>query len=161
MSNHFLTFLERKNLVISNFDYLFVFISKLKNNIVETTNVGLCYPNESNIVLSGFLDSDYVGCKLDRKSTSGKCHLLGSSLISWNSKKQACVPLSIAEVEYIWLKHQYMDYGVKLEKVPLYFDNTSTINLTKNPIQHSKTKHIEIIFKKVILKSSLLKLKTN
>jgi len=37
-----------------------------------------------------------------------------------------------------------MDYGVKLEKVPLYCDNTSAINLTKNPIQHSKTKHIEI-----------------
>ena len=37
-----------------------------------------------------------------------------------------------------------MDYGVKLEKVPLYFDNTSAINLTKNPIQHSKSKHIEI-----------------
>ena len=37
-----------------------------------------------------------------------------------------------------------MDYGVKLEKVPLYCDNTSAINLTKNPIQHSKTKHIKI-----------------
>jgi len=37
-----------------------------------------------------------------------------------------------------------MDYGVKLEKVPLCCDNTSAINLTKNPIQHSKTKHIEI-----------------
>ena len=37
-----------------------------------------------------------------------------------------------------------MDYGVKLEKVPLYCDNTSAINLTENPIQHSKTKHIEI-----------------
>jgi len=119
-----------------------------------TTNVGLRYPNESNIVLSGFSDSDYAGCKLDRKSTSGTCHLLGSSLISWNSKKQACVALSTAEAKYIeaghacaqsiWLKHQLIDYGVKLEKVPLYCDNTSAINLTKNSIQHSKTKHIEI-----------------
>ena len=39
------------------------------------------------------------GCKLDRKSTSGTCHLLGSSLISWHSKKQACVALSTAEAE--------------------------------------------------------------
>jgi len=119
-----------------------------------TTNVGLWYPNESNIVLSGFSDSDYTRWKLDRKSTSGTCHLLGSSLISWNSKKQACVALYRAETEYIaarhacaqsiWLKHQLMDYGVKLEKVPLYCDNTNAINLTKNPIQHSKTKHIEI-----------------
>jgi len=91
---------------------------------------------------------------LDRKSTIGTCNLLGSSLISWNSKKQACVALSKAEAEYIaaghacaqsiWLKHQLMDYGVKLENVPLYCDNTSAINLTKNPIQHSKPKHIEI-----------------
>jgi len=63
------------------------------------------------------------------------------SLISWNSKKQACVALSTAEADYIasghacaqsiWLKHQLMDYGVKLEKVPLYCDNTSAVNLTK------------------------------
>ena len=62
--------------------------------------------------------------------------------------------LSTAEAEYIaagqgcaqmiWLKHQLLDYGVRLSKVPLYCDNTSAINLTKNPIQHSKTKHIEI-----------------
>ena len=62
--------------------------------------------------------------------------------------------LSTAEPEYIlaghdcaqiiWLKHQLLDYGVKLSKVPLYCDNTSAINLTKNLIQHSKTKHKEI-----------------
>ena len=40
------------------------------------------YPNESNIILIGFSDFDYVGCKLDRKSPSGTCHLLGSSIIS-------------------------------------------------------------------------------
>ena len=68
-----------------------------------TTNVGLWYPNESNIVLSGFSDSDYAGCKLDRKSDT--CHLLGSSLISWNNKKEACVALSIDEVEYIVVGH--------------------------------------------------------
>jgi len=62
--------------------------------------------------------------------------------------------LFISKVEYITvghgcaqiirLKHKLLDYGVKLVKVPLYCDNTSSINLTKNSIQHSKTKHIEI-----------------
>ncbi|XP_068465677.1 uncharacterized mitochondrial protein AtMg00810-like [Phaseolus vulgaris] len=66
-----------------------------------TTNVGLWYPSYSPIHLIGYSDSDFVGCKLDQKSTSDTCHLLGSSLISWHSKKQACVSLSTAEVEYI------------------------------------------------------------
>jgi len=56
-----------------------------------TTNVGLRYPNEATLNLKGYLDSDFAGCKLDKKSTSGTCHLLGASLISWNSKKQTCV----------------------------------------------------------------------
>ena len=63
--------------------------------------MGLWYPNEATLNLKGYSDSDFTGCKLDRKSTSGTCHLLGASIISWNSKKQACVTLSTAEVEYI------------------------------------------------------------
>jgi len=66
-----------------------------------TTNVGLWYPSEVSVNLVGYSDYDFVGCKIDRKSTSGTCHLLGSSLISWHSKKQACVALSTAEAEYI------------------------------------------------------------
>jgi len=107
-----------------------------------TTNVGLWYPSHSPIHLIGYSDSDFAGCKLNRKSTSGTCHLLGSSLISWHSKKQACVALSTTEPEYIvagsccaqilWLKQQLADFGLKISKVPLMCDNTSTINLTKN-----------------------------
>jgi len=107
-----------------------------------TTNVGLWYPNEATLNLKGYLDSDFAGCKLDRKSMSGTCHLLGASLISWNSKKQACVALSTAEAEYIaagsccakicWLKLQLSDFGLKVTKVPLFCDNTNAINLSKN-----------------------------
>jgi len=80
--------------------------------------------------------------------------LLGSSLISWHNKKQVCVALSTIEAEYIvagnyyaqilWIKQQLEDFGVKMSKVPLLCDNTSAISLTKNQIQHSRTKHIEI-----------------
>jgi len=66
-----------------------------------TINVGLWYPFHSPIHLIGYSDSDFARCKLDTKSTSGTCHLLRSSLISWHSKKQACVALSTAEAEYI------------------------------------------------------------
>ena len=102
----------------------------------------------------GYSDSDFGGCKVDRKSTSGTCHLLGCSLVSWNSKKQACVALSTTEAEYIaagsccaqsiWIKHHLEDYGIHLDNIPLRCDITSAINLTKNPIMHSRTKHIEI-----------------
>ena len=62
-----------------------------------TTVVGLWYPGEVSLKLIGYSDSNFVGCKIDRKSTGGTCHLLGSSLISWHNKKQACVALSTAE----------------------------------------------------------------
>jgi len=64
------------------------------------------------------------------------------------------VALSTVEAEYIvlgsfcaqilWLKQKIEDFGIKINKVPLLFDNTSAINLTKNQIEHSRTKHIEI-----------------
>jgi len=102
----------------------------------------------------GYSDSDFAGCKLDRKSTSGTCHLLGSSLISRHRKKQGCITLSTAEAEYIvagsccaqilWIKQQLEDFGLKISKVHLLCDNTSAISLTKNQVQHSRTKHIEI-----------------
>jgi len=59
--------------------------------------MGLWYPSHFPIHLVGYSDSDFAGCKLDNKSTSETCHLLGSNLISWHSKKQACVALSTTE----------------------------------------------------------------
>ena len=76
-------------------------VKRIMKYLKGTSSVGLWYPSHSPIDLIGYSDSDFAGCKLDRKSTSGTCHLLGSSLISWHSKKQACVALSTAEAEYI------------------------------------------------------------
>jgi len=128
--------------------------NQISKYLKGTISVGLWYPSHSPIHLVGYFDSNFSGCKLDRKSISGTCHLLGSSLISWHSKKQACVALSTAEVEYIvassccaqilWIKQQLEDFRLKVSNMPLFSDNTSAINLTKNQIQHSKTKHIEI-----------------
>jgi len=117
-----------------------------------TINSGLWYPKGTSLSLIGFSDFDFAGCKLYRKSTSGTCHLLGSSLVSWNCKKQAFVTLSIVEVEYIvarsfctqslWMKQQLEDFGVTLDNIPLKCDNNSAINLSKNPIMPFRTKHI-------------------
>jgi len=129
-------------------------VKRILKYLKGTKSLGLWYPRGANISLVGYNDSDFGGCKVDKKITSGTCHLLGCSLISWHSKKQACVALSTTKMEYIivgsccaqfiWIKHQLRDYGIHLENIPLRCDNTSAINLTKNPIMHSRTKHIEI-----------------
>jgi hypothetical protein len=59
-------------------------------------NIGLWYPKGAQFELVGFSDSDYASCKVDRKSTSGGCQLLGRSLVSWSSKKQNSLALSTA-----------------------------------------------------------------
>ena len=91
---------------------------------------------------------------MDRKSTSGSCQFLGNSLTSWYSKKQNLVSLSTAEAEYIvagaccsqilWIAQQLRDLGVDLKGIPIKCDNTSAICITKNPVQHSRTKYIEV-----------------
>ena len=132
----------------------FKVVKRILKYLKGPTSVGLWYPSHSPINMDGYSDSDFLGCKLDRKSTSDTCHLLGANLISGHSKKQTCVGLSTTKVEYIvvgsscaqilWIKRQLEDFGLKVNNVPLLCDNTSAINLTKNQIQHSRTKHIEI-----------------
>ena len=99
------------------------------------------------------MDSDYAGCKVKRKSTSGTCQLLGRSLVSWSSKKQKSVALSTVEAyisagsccaQLLWMKATLSDFGIKFKQVPLVCDNESAIKLTNNPVQHSRTKHIHV-----------------
>ena len=68
---------------------------------LSTHQVSLWYPKEARFHLVGYSDLDYAGCKIDRKSTSEGCHLLGRSLVAWTSKKQNSMALSTAEAEYI------------------------------------------------------------
>jgi hypothetical protein len=76
-------------------------VKRIMRYLVYTPKFGLWYPKGSTFDLIGYFDADYVGCKIDRKSTSGTCQFLGRSLVSWASKKQNSVALSTAEAEYI------------------------------------------------------------
>jgi len=64
------------------------------------TNVGMWYLGGVSLNLVGFSDFDFAGCKLDKKNTSGTCHLFRSNLDSWHSNKQTCIVLSTIEIEY-------------------------------------------------------------
>ena len=66
-----------------------------------TLNYGLWYSKGSDCSLVGYTDSDFSGCKSDRKSTSGTCHIFSNSLVSWHSKKQVSIALSTADAEYM------------------------------------------------------------
>ena len=76
-------------------------VNRILRYLVYTPRFGLWYPKDTNFSLAGYTDSDWAGYKDDRKSTSGACHFLGRSLISWSSKKQNCISLSTAEAEYV------------------------------------------------------------
>ena len=76
-------------------------VKRILRYLKHILSIGLWYPKGAIFELVGYFDSDYAGCKVDRKSTSGGCHLLGRSLMSWFSKKQNSVALSTAEAEYI------------------------------------------------------------
>ena len=129
-------------------------VKRILKYLKGTAYFGLWYSSGASPSLIDYSDVDYGGCKIDKKNTSGTCHLLGCSLVSWHSKKQVCVALSTIEAKYIatgnccaqflWMKQQLEDYNIYLNHIPLKCDNTSAINLTKNPIMHSRTKHIEI-----------------
>ncbi|GJU48789.1 putative ribonuclease H-like domain-containing protein [Tanacetum coccineum] len=116
--------------------------------------LGLWYPRDSPFDLEAFSDSDYAGASLDRKSTTGGCQFLGKRLISWQCKKQTIVANSTTEAEYVaaanccgqvlWIQNQMLDYGFNFMNTKIFIDNESTICIVKNPVFHSKTKHIEI-----------------
>lgn len=72
----------------------------------HTPNLVLCYPWDSDFKLVGFSNSNYIGCCLDRKSTSSGCQVLGNRLISWSSKTQSFVECSTAKVKYVAAKLQ-------------------------------------------------------
>ncbi|GJV73670.1 putative ribonuclease H-like domain-containing protein [Tanacetum coccineum] len=109
---------------------------------------------DSPFNLEAFSDSDYAGASLDRKSTTGGCQFLGKRLISWQCKKQTIVANSTTKAEYVaaanccgqvlWIQNQMLDYGFNFMNTKIHIDNESTICIVKNPVFHSKTKHIEI-----------------
>ncbi|GKA06256.1 retrovirus-related pol polyprotein from transposon TNT 1-94, partial [Tanacetum coccineum] len=126
--------------------------------IFAFTKPDLClwYSKDSCIALTAFADVDHAGCQDTKRSTFGSMQLLGDILVSWLSKKQKSTTMSSTEAEYIalsgcyaqilWIRSQLTDYGLVFNKIPSYYDNKSAIALCCNNVQHSRSKHIDIIY---------------
>ncbi|GJX94635.1 putative ribonuclease H-like domain-containing protein [Tanacetum coccineum] len=131
-------------------------VKRIFRYLKHQPKLGLWYPRDSPFELEAYSDSDYGGASLDRKSTTGGCQFLGRRLISWQCKKQTIVANSTTEAEYVaaanccgqvlWIQNQMMDYGFNFMNTKIHIDNESTISVIKNPVAHSRTKHIEIRF---------------
>ncbi|CAM8898856.1 unnamed protein product [Rhodiola kirilowii] len=128
---------------------------KLLRFIKGSPAQGLFFPSSSDLRLQAFCDADWASCPVTRKSITGHCVLLGSSAVSWKTKKQPVVSRSSAESEYrsmaatccelVWLVRLIKDMGVIAETpIPLYCDNKAAIHIAHNPVFHERTKHVEL-----------------
>ncbi|MCO5552308.1 hypothetical protein L7F22_005819 [Adiantum nelumboides] len=132
-------------------------VKRIFRYLSGTLHLGLFNPRGGSLPpdLHAFLDSDWAGCFDTRVSTSGFCFMLGSSRISWLSKKKPTVATSSCEAEYravftamvecVWLRCLMADLGVGQDTADtIYTDNQSALVVARNPVFHARTKHIEV-----------------
>jgi hypothetical protein len=129
-------------------------VKRIFRYLQSDPGLGLWYSSSSTFSLHGFSDADFAGCRVERKSTSGTCQFLGSLLVSWFSHKQSSVAQSTTEAEYVaaasccsqllWISYTLRDFGEECTQIPLLCDSTSALSVAKNPVLHSRTKHIEV-----------------
>lgn len=130
-------------------------LKRILRYVRGTLDFGLHLYSSSTTSLVGYTDADWAGCPSTRRSTSGYCVFLGDNLLSWSSKRQQTLSRSSAEAEYrgvanvvaetAWLRNLLCELHSPLSTATLvYCDNVSAIYLSANPVQHQRTKHIEI-----------------
>ncbi|KAJ0502796.1 putative RNA-directed DNA polymerase [Helianthus annuus] len=128
---------------------------KVLRYVASTFKFGIWYKKGSKVKLTGYSDSDWAACVDDRKSVGAYVFTIGDGAVSWRSKKQETVALSSTEAEYIsatsatcqciWIRRILEDLGhIQNEATTIWCDSQSAINLSRNPVQHGKAKHIEL-----------------
>lgn len=130
-------------------------LKRVLRYVQGTLNYGLHMSKSSVSSLLSYTDADWGGCPDTCRSTSGYCVFLGDNLISWSAKRQPTLSKSSAEAEYrgvanvvsesCWVRNLLLELGFPISKATLiYCDNVSAIYLSSNPVQHQRTKHIEM-----------------
>ncbi|XP_043718020.1 uncharacterized mitochondrial protein AtMg00810-like [Telopea speciosissima] len=134
-----------------------IYLSHTRPDITHASapGKGILFSPHNHMCIEAFIDADWTGSPDDRRSTSGYCSFVGGNLVTWRSKKQALVTRSSAETEFramaqgicelLWLKDLLQDLGISSNPpMTLYCDSKSAISIAHNPVQHDKTKHVEI-----------------
>ncbi|KAL0358383.1 UNVERIFIED_CONTAM: Retrovirus-related Pol polyprotein from transposon RE1 [Sesamum angustifolium] len=120
-----------------------------------SSSLGLFFSSRSSLQLSAFSDAAWASCLDSRRSITGFCIFLGSSIISWKTKKQAIVSRSSAEAEYrsmastvselLWISYLLRDFQLSIQQpIPFWCDNKAALHITANPVFHEGTKHLDI-----------------
>ena len=119
-----------------------------------TKEFGLVFQKTGQVCLEGFSDSDWAGDLDNRRSTSAYVMMVGKGAVSWKSKRQESVALSSTEAEFMasttackevmWIKDFLGELGFHQGVVRMFTDNQSSIKVMKNPVGHSRMKHIEL-----------------
>jgi histone deacetylase 1/2 len=130
-------------------------VKRILRYLSGTIDHGLQLHRSTQTALTAYTDADWAGCPDTRKSTSGYGVFLGDNLVSWSSKRQQTVSRSSAEAEYravanavaetCWLRQLMQELRQPLQRATVvYCDNISAVYLSTNPVQHQRTKHVEI-----------------
>ncbi|GJZ35014.1 ribonuclease H-like domain-containing protein [Tanacetum coccineum] len=130
-------------------------LKRILRYVRGTLTSGLQLYSSMTSSLVAYSDADWAGCPTTRRSTSGYCVFLGNNLLSWSSKRQFTLSRSSAEAEYrgvanavaetCWLRNLLRELHTPLSTATIvYCDNVSAVYLSSNPVQHQRTKHIEI-----------------
>ncbi|XP_022030534.1 uncharacterized mitochondrial protein AtMg00810-like [Helianthus annuus] len=130
-------------------------LKRIIRYIKGTADHGLTLSASTDLSLRAYTDADWAGCPDTRRSTSGYCVYMGPNLLSWSSKRQSTISRSSAEAEYravanvvaevCWIHNLLLELRRRVKSATLiYCDNISAIYLSGNPVQHQRTKHIEL-----------------
>lgn len=130
-------------------------VQRILRYLKGTPGKGLLFRSNGHLTIDGYSDADWASCLDDRRSTSGYCVFVGGNLVAWRSKKQSVVSKSTAEAEYralsqglsemLWVRNLLSELKVlKSGHLNVWCDNKSAICIANNPVQHDKTKHVEI-----------------